>query len=105
MAMVLTLVCISIVLTVVTALLLSEALGPVDTAARVPEIRQAVTGPRFFQSTVPLPVVGVASPVPVEALLLQIERHVRLEQAAAESFHLFPTAQSLHMHTASPLMH
>jgi hypothetical protein len=43
-------------------------------------------------------------PVPLDLLLLQIERHVRLEQAAAESFHATPTGQSLHSRTASPLV-
>jgi hypothetical protein len=56
---------------------------------------------RFFVETpraVPRPVV------PVDVLLLQIERHVRLEQAAGESFLHAPTAQSLHCRTSSPLM-
>jgi hypothetical protein len=43
--------------------------------------------------------------VPLEVLLLQIERHVRLEQAAAESFIDFPTRESLHCRTVSPLVH
>jgi hypothetical protein len=43
--------------------------------------------------------------VPVEALLLQLERHIRLEQAAAESFLDCPTAQSLHSRTSSPFVH
>lgn len=43
--------------------------------------------------------------VPIEALLLQIERHVQLEQAAAESFHFSPTVESLHSRTMSPLVH
>lgn len=42
--------------------------------------------------------------VPVELLLLQIERHVRLEQVAGESFLHAPTPQSLHCRTSSPLM-
>ncbi len=41
----------------------------------------------------------------VEALLLQIERHVQLEQAAAESFLYAPTAESLHVRSMSPLVH
>lgn len=40
---------------------------------------------------------------PLEALLLQLERDVRLEQAAAESFLHNPTPESLHHRTASPL--
>ena len=43
--------------------------------------------------------------VPLEVLLLQIERHIRLEQAAAESFVAFPTSASLHSRTTSPLLH
>jgi hypothetical protein len=58
--------------------------------------------PRFF-----LAERAPAAPlrVPIEVLLLQIERHVRLEQAAAESFLDAPTIQSLHSRTTSPLMH
>ena len=41
---------------------------------------------------------------PSEALLLQIENHVRLEQAAAESFIEYPTAALLHGRTISPLI-
>ncbi len=41
----------------------------------------------------------------IEALLLQIERHVQLEQAAAESFLHDPNADSLHVKSMSPLVH
>ena len=53
----------------------------------------------------PAPVVMARSIVSVDVLLLQIERHVRMEQAAAESFMAMPTAEMLHMRTASPLVH
>ena len=43
--------------------------------------------------------------VPMEVLRLQIERHVRLEQAAAEAFRDFPTAEALQTLTTSPLVH
>ncbi len=43
-------------------------------------------------------------PVPIQALLLQIENHVRLEQAAAESFIDYPSAALLHSKTASPFV-
>jgi hypothetical protein len=43
--------------------------------------------------------------VPIEVLLLRLERHVRLEQAAAEAFLDLPTVASLHSRTASPLVH
>jgi hypothetical protein len=68
--------------------------------------------PRFFvpaeaaPASTHLPGIGAPAtgPVPLEALLLQIERHIRLEQAAAESFHDSPTGESLHSRTASPLV-
>ena len=43
--------------------------------------------------------------IPIELLLLQVERHVQLEQAAAELFHHAPTKETLHSRTASPLVH
>ncbi len=48
---------------------------------------------------------GQASAVPIETLLLQLERHIRVEQAAAEAFLHYPTQESLHMRTTSPLVH
>ena len=48
---------------------------------------------------------GARPVVPIEVLLLQIERHVRLEQAAAESFCEAPTAEALQTMTTSPLVH
>jgi hypothetical protein len=68
--------------------------------APAPEVRLATAPARFFvDDRVPL----TPAMVSVEALLLQIERHVRIEQAAAEYFHAFPTAEALHMKTTSPL--
>jgi hypothetical protein len=43
--------------------------------------------------------------VPLEVLLLQIEQHVRLEQAAAESFISLPSPEALNCRTQSPLVH
>jgi hypothetical protein len=43
--------------------------------------------------------------VPIEVFLAQIERHIRLEQAAAESFLSAPSLESLHGRTVSPLVH
>ncbi len=60
--------------------------------------------PRFFIEDRTLPPAPSAR-VPIEVLLLQIERHVRLEQAAAESFLDSPTIKSLHSRTTSPLVH
>jgi hypothetical protein len=74
-----------------------------------PEVRivdqpaMPLSPPRFFlQQQAPAP---TQQRVPLEVLLLQIERHVRLEQAAAESFLDAPTAKSLHSRTTSPLVH
>jgi hypothetical protein len=74
-------------------------------AEAAPEAKPLTVQPaaRFFVEDA---AVGQAAPaVPIEALLLQIERHIRLEQAAAESFLDCPTAQSLHSRTSSPLVH
>jgi hypothetical protein len=38
-----------------------------------------------------------------EAIALQIERHVRLERAAAEAFLQLPTVEALRVRTLSPL--
>jgi hypothetical protein len=63
----------------------------------------ALAPARFFVEETP---VSASQPrVPIEALLLQLERHIRLEQAAAESFLDCPTAESLHSRTSSPLIH
>jgi hypothetical protein len=48
--------------------------------------------------------VAAANRVPIEALLLQIENHVRLEQAAAACFLESPSATVLHGRTISPLV-
>ena len=50
------------------------------------------------------PAKPAMTPLPLQALLLQIENHVRLEQAAAESFIDYPSAALLHSKTASPFV-
>jgi hypothetical protein len=65
-----------------------------------PERRLVLEPPRFFASAS----AKRAEAVPVEVLLSQIERHVRLEQAAAEAYLDVPTRDSLHSDTASPLL-
>jgi hypothetical protein len=57
-----------------------------------PALRASQTGRFFADGPSPVP-AGRAS---VEALLLQLEQHVRVEQAAAESFLRNPTPESLH---------
>jgi len=75
-----------------------------EEALRVEEALPVVPS-RFFVDRLPIIVEPPAPRVPIEVLLAQIERHVRLEQAAAESFIDFPTAESLHCRTSSPLVH
>jgi hypothetical protein len=58
---------------------------------------------RFFVNQVTVPSLPQGR-VPIEALLLQIESHVRLEQAAAESFLAAPTSALLHGRTISPFV-
>ncbi len=62
----------------------------------------------FFSDRVaappPAPPATPAWPVPIEVLLLQIENHVRMEQAAAESFLAYPTEALLHSKTTSPFV-
>ncbi len=63
---------------------------------------------RFFSdraaATPTVPPVALPRQVPIEVLLLQIENHVRMEQAAAEVFIAFPTQARLHSKTASPFV-
>jgi hypothetical protein len=59
---------------------------------------------RFFADEFVAP-AALQYQVPLEVLLLQIESHVRLEQAAAESFLESPASASLHSRTTSPLVH
>ena len=66
-------------------------------------VKAAVRPARFFVTPPALP-VAVRSNIPIEALLLQIENHVRLEQAAAESFLESPNASLLHSRTMSTLV-
>lgn len=59
---------------------------------------------RFFGDRLATP-QPMHARVPVEALLLEIESHVRLEQAAAESFLAAPSSSLLHCRTMSRLAH
>lgn len=65
---------------------------------------KAVAPARFFSDRVPAPPPVLPRRVPIEVLLMQIENHVRLEQAAAESFVEFPTHALLHSKTTSPFV-
>ena len=63
----------------------------------------AVAPTRFFARDLATP-LETRPRVPIEALLLQIESHVRLEQAVAETFLESPTSVLLHSRTASPFL-
>ncbi len=67
-----------------------------------PELRptKATGAGRFFGDQVVLP-VDQRPQLPTEVLLAQIENHVRLEQAAAESFLESPSHAQLHTKTTS----
>ena len=81
---------------------------PEETPAELPvaakeAVKAAAVPARFFVNPPVLP-VAASSRVPIEALLLQIENHVRLEQAAAECFLESPNASLLHSRTVSTLV-
>jgi hypothetical protein len=106
MAMVLILLGISLVLTVVTAVLLASLTRPDDAAAQPHvEATRRAPAPRFFERRVEVKDPVTLTSAPLEVLLLQINQHVRLEHAAAELFNQYPTVESLHRRTASPLVH
>ena len=105
MEMFLMVAALSVLGVAVSAALFAAATRDVrDLPVRQPEIdaRLLMAPSHFFVDDRPPAVPPVVS---VEALLLQIERHVRLEQAAAEAFQDFPTVEALHMATTSPLVH
>lgn len=104
MVMFLMAVCVAMFGLAITAMAFGAATREEPRPAQpVLEPRLALPKSGFFvDDAAPRP--APAASVPVEALLLQIESHVRLEQAAAESFLEAPTPQSLHSRTSSPLM-
>ena len=101
MEMFVTLVVLSVLGTLVFGMLLVAA--PTRSTPAPQELPTPVMLPaaRFFVENLPQP----STQVPIEVLLLQIERHVRLEQTAAESFVGLPTRELLHSRTVSPLVH
>ncbi|HET8546573.1 MAG TPA: hypothetical protein VFL57_01140 [Bryobacteraceae bacterium] len=99
--------CLALFGMAVTCLAFSAATRHEET--RQPEVAEQKPAPapvrtRFFADEVVAP-AALQYQVPLEVLLLQIESHVRLEQAAAESFLESPASASLHSRTTSPLVH
>jgi len=64
-----------------------------------PDRKPTLDPPRFFAGDVAGP--SDPSRLPLEVVLTQIERHVRLEQAAAETFLAVPSPETLHSRTPS----
>lgn len=100
MEMFLMVLSLSVVGVVVSGVLFAVATRQQGESAPLVSMAAAADEERFF---VLRPPVEPAGRVGADALVLQIERHVRLEHAAAEAFLQFPTVESLHMRTLSPL--
>jgi hypothetical protein len=106
MEMFLAVVCMSLFGMAVMGLAFGAATRPEEPSpAAQPERETVVTvaPARFFVNNVVTP-TAMYPRVPIEAILLRIESHVRLEQAAAESFLESPTSALLHSRTTSPLV-
>jgi hypothetical protein len=101
MEMFLMAVALSLLGVAVSAVLFAAATrqSPQEEMRVAPEL-PVIVPPRFFTDEAAAP-----ARIPIEALLLEIERHVRLEQAAAESFLHAPTVESLNSRTMSRLVH
>lgn len=88
----------------VSAALFAAATSQERAESQKPMVRApaaSIPTPQFFAEA-----AASAQPrVPIEAILLEIERHVQLEQAAAESFLHAPTVERLHGRTMSRLVH
>ena len=107
MEMFLSVLALSLVGVLVSAVLFAAAMPrPQERdSVNAAETARLIHAGRFFVDDRRRDIPPAISPVPIEVLLLQLERHVRLEQAAAESFHWCPTPEALHMNTSSPLVH
>ena len=68
-----------------------------------PQASEGLPSPtgRFFLEEIPNP--GAHGGIPSDALLLQLERHFRLEEQAAVTFLEGPSLESLHAPSSSPL--
>jgi hypothetical protein len=69
------------------------------------KVAKPAVATRFFVAPGELVIpLAARQRVPIEALLLQLEDHVRLEHAAAESYLASPDAMRLHTRTTSRLL-
>jgi hypothetical protein len=100
MMMFLSLLCISLLAVAVLSVIVYGT-SPRD-AAR-PDLRPETTlslgQSQFFAGDLTAP--PVRPPLPIDAVIAQLERHVRLEQASAESFVEIPAPETLHAPAAS----
>ena len=74
-----------------------------STAQPQPPLAKVIAPTRFFSDKLPIS-PAARGQVPIEVLLLQIENHVRMEQAAAELFLAVPTQAKLYSKTNSPFV-
>jgi hypothetical protein len=100
--------CVTFIGVAFTALAFVAATRPTSsvpvTQPQPPAVKAAAAPARFFSDDAAAPSIALPPQVPIEVLLHQIENHVRLEQAAAESFVAFPTQAQLHSKTTSPFV-
>jgi hypothetical protein len=100
MMMFLSLLCISLLAVAVLSVIVYGT-SPRD-AARPdlrPETSLSLGQSQFFAGDLTAP--PVRPPLPIAAVLAQLERHVRLEQASAESFVELPVPETLHAPASS----
>lgn len=104
--------CLALFGTAVACLAFGAATNPEQRSPAVQPELEPVVAPeatRFFAEEIVLPIAArAAQPAParpseaaIALLLAQIENHIRLEQAAAESFVEMPTPMMLHSKTTS----
>jgi len=94
MLMFLSILSMSVLALAVCAAAFSLATGGVRQPESRPERRPVVEPPQFFAAPPARP--RPDPQIPLEMLLGDIERHIRLEQAAAEAFLAGPTLDGLH---------
>lgn len=70
-----------------------------------PPVEAAHLAPSQFFGPVTGHFVHGADTMPLGMVLQQLEQHIRLEQAAAESYHSAPTIAGLHKQMTSSLLH
>ena len=100
--------CVTFIGVAFTAMAFVAATRPTSSAPatqpQLPAVKAAAATPARFFAANAAPAIPLPPQVPIEVLLHQIENHVRLEQAAAESFVAFPTQAQLHSKTTSPFV-